>query len=101
MRFAHQSSRHRRRTVDKFGAAFSRVAKFLGGQRVDAAAAAVSRLDDGYFPAGAREFVGVFKFGSMPYAHAERSLRLFSEQVLPDLHAMAVPSPVLPDTAGV
>jgi alkanesulfonate monooxygenase SsuD/methylene tetrahydromethanopterin reductase-like flavin-dependent oxidoreductase (luciferase family) len=50
---------------------------------------------------GAKEFVGVFKFGSMPYEHAERSLRLFSEQVLPDLHAMETPAAVLPYTAGV
>jgi hypothetical protein len=41
--------------MDKFGAAFSRVAKFLGGQRVDAPAASVSRLEDRNSLARARE----------------------------------------------
>ena len=36
---------------------------------------------------GAREFVIVFKYGTMPYAVAERSLRLFAEGALPALHA--------------
>jgi alkanesulfonate monooxygenase SsuD/methylene tetrahydromethanopterin reductase-like flavin-dependent oxidoreductase (luciferase family) len=49
---------------------------------------------------GASEFVGVFKYGSMPYDQAERSLRLFSERILPELHAMATPDAVLPETAG-
>ncbi|MYA19683.1 MAG: LLM class flavin-dependent oxidoreductase [Chloroflexi bacterium] len=36
---------------------------------------------------GAREFVIVFKYGTMPYAVAERSLQLFAEGALPALHA--------------
>jgi hypothetical protein len=44
--------------VDKFGTAFSRVAKFLGGERVDAAAASLSRLEDRHSFARAREFAG-------------------------------------------
>ncbi len=41
---------------------------------------------------GAREFVIVFKYGTMPYAVAERSMRLFAEGALPGLHALD-PSP--------
>jgi hypothetical protein len=50
---------------------------------------------------GAGRFVGVFQFGSMPLADAQRSLRLFAQTVLPELHAMALPEPVLPQTAEV
>ena len=57
-RFAHQSSRHRRGAVNKFCAAFSGVAKFLGGQRVDAPAASVSRLEDCHPFARAHELAG-------------------------------------------
>ena len=37
---------------------------------------------------GAREFVVVFKYGTMPYEVAERSMRLFAEGALPALHAL-------------
>jgi len=57
-RFAHQGPRHRRRAVDKLGAALRRIAEFPNRQRIDAAAAAVARLDDRYPFAGAREFAG-------------------------------------------
>lgn len=36
----------------------------------------------------AAEFVGVFRYGGMPVEAAERSMRLFAEQVLPAVHAM-------------
>jgi len=36
---------------------------------------------------GASEFVGVFKYGGMPYEEAERSLRLFASEVMPALKA--------------
>ena len=36
----------------------------------------------------AREFVVVFKYGTMPYAVAERSMQLFAEGALPSLHAL-------------
>ena len=45
----------------------------------------------------AREFVIVFKYGTMPYEVAERSMRLFAEGALPGLHAFD-PSPAA--TAG-
>ena len=44
--------------MDKLGAALRRVAKFLGGQRVDAPAASVSRLEDRHSFAGARQLAG-------------------------------------------
>lgn len=34
----------------------------------------------------ASEFIGVFKYGAMPLAEAERSMRLFAEAVLPAIH---------------
>jgi alkanesulfonate monooxygenase SsuD/methylene tetrahydromethanopterin reductase-like flavin-dependent oxidoreductase (luciferase family) len=43
---------------------------------------------------GAERFVGVFKFGSMSVAEAESSIQLFAAKVLPELHAMPVPSPI-------
>ena len=36
----------------------------------------------------AEEFVIVFKYGTMPYAVAEQSMRLFAEGALPSLHAL-------------
>jgi alkanesulfonate monooxygenase SsuD/methylene tetrahydromethanopterin reductase-like flavin-dependent oxidoreductase (luciferase family) len=36
---------------------------------------------------GASEFVGVFKYGGMPYDEAERSLRLFASEVMPVMKA--------------
>ena len=44
--------------MDEFGAAFRRVAKLLGGQRVDASAASVSRLEDRNSFARAHELAG-------------------------------------------
>jgi hypothetical protein len=38
---------------------------------------------------GASEFVGVFKFGGMPYEEAERSLKLFASEVMPVIKADA------------
>ncbi|HEY6418508.1 MAG TPA: hypothetical protein VIX59_05845, partial [Candidatus Binataceae bacterium] len=32
---------------------------------------------------GASEFVGVFKYGGMPYEEAERNLKLFASEVMP------------------
>ena len=45
-------------TVDKFSAAFCPVAEFLGGQRVDASAASISRLENRYLLACSRELAG-------------------------------------------
>ena len=39
----------------------------------------------------AEEFVFNFRFGAMPAATAERSMRLFAAEVLPKLHAMEAP----------
>ena len=38
---------------------------------------------------GASEFVGVFKYGGMPYEEAERSLKLFAAEVMPAMKAGA------------
>jgi hypothetical protein len=45
---------------------------------------------------GAAQFVGVFKFGSMSVAEAESSIRLFGAKVLPALHDMETPQPIVP-----
>ena len=39
----------------------------------------------------AEDFVLNFRFGAMPAATAERSMRLFAQEVLPKLHAMEAP----------
>jgi hypothetical protein len=44
--------------MDKLRAALRRVAKFFGGQRVDASAASVSRLENGHSLACACELAG-------------------------------------------
>ncbi len=36
----------------------------------------------------AEEFVGIFKYGTMPHEEAERSMRLFAAEVLPKVHAL-------------
>ncbi len=46
----------------------------------------------------AEELVLNFRFGGMPVETAERSMRLFSTEVLPRLHA--IPAPLHPDMAG-
>jgi alkanesulfonate monooxygenase SsuD/methylene tetrahydromethanopterin reductase-like flavin-dependent oxidoreductase (luciferase family) len=42
---------------------------------------------------GSGEFIMVFKYGAMPAAVAERSMRLFAESVLPRLHAIPADLP--------
>jgi len=37
----------------------------------------------------ASEFVGVFKYGGMPFEEAQRNLRLFAAKVLPVIQAEA------------
>jgi hypothetical protein len=44
--------------VDEFGAAFRRVAKFSGGQRLDAPAAPVARFQERHRLAGAPKLAG-------------------------------------------
>ena len=41
--------------MDEFGATFGRVSKYLRGQRMNAAAATLSRFEDGHRLAGARK----------------------------------------------
>lgn len=55
------------------------------------------QLQDRLRGVGAEQFVGVFKFGSMSLAEAESSIRLFGGKVLPALHDMATPPPIVPD----
>ncbi|MGH7325515.1 MAG: LLM class flavin-dependent oxidoreductase [Candidatus Rokuibacteriota bacterium] len=51
---------------------------------------------------GNSHFVGVFSYAGMPYEEAERNLRLFAHEVMPQLKKLAVtpPAPVLPDAGG-
>jgi len=46
----------------------------------------------------AEELIVNFRFGAMPAATAERSMRLFAAEVLPKLHDL--PAPLHPDMAG-
>jgi hypothetical protein len=50
--------------VDELGATFSRVSKYLRGQRMNAAAATVSRFEDGHLLARAGKFSGGHEAGS-------------------------------------
>jgi alkanesulfonate monooxygenase SsuD/methylene tetrahydromethanopterin reductase-like flavin-dependent oxidoreductase (luciferase family) len=49
---------------------------------------------------GAQQFVAVFKFGSMSRREAESSIRLFARTVLPEIQAMPIPGPVVPEPAA-
>jgi alkanesulfonate monooxygenase SsuD/methylene tetrahydromethanopterin reductase-like flavin-dependent oxidoreductase (luciferase family) len=48
---------------------------------------------------GNSHFVGVFSYAGMPWDEAERNLRLFAREVMPELQKLAVtpPAPSLPD----
>jgi hypothetical protein len=46
----------------------------------------------------AEELIVNFRFGAMPAATAERSMRLFATEVLPKLHDL--PATMHPDMAG-
>jgi alkanesulfonate monooxygenase SsuD/methylene tetrahydromethanopterin reductase-like flavin-dependent oxidoreductase (luciferase family) len=56
----------------------------------------IEQIRDRMTGVGGGEFVGVFKYGSMPYDKAEKNLRLFAEKVLPALKRMETPAPRLP-----
>jgi alkanesulfonate monooxygenase SsuD/methylene tetrahydromethanopterin reductase-like flavin-dependent oxidoreductase (luciferase family) len=49
---------------------------------------------------GNSHFVGVFSYAGMPWDEAERNLRLFAREVMPELKKLAVtpPAPVLPES---
>jgi alkanesulfonate monooxygenase SsuD/methylene tetrahydromethanopterin reductase-like flavin-dependent oxidoreductase (luciferase family) len=48
---------------------------------------------------GAEEFVAVFQYGAMPFEVAERSLRLFAREVLPELKTWKNSTPPVPASA--
>jgi alkanesulfonate monooxygenase SsuD/methylene tetrahydromethanopterin reductase-like flavin-dependent oxidoreductase (luciferase family) len=48
----------------------------------------------------AAEFVGVFKYGGMPADEAERSIRLFAAEVLPEVHRMSAETSEAAAAAG-
>src|SRR5215469_3286421 len=52
------------RSVDKLGATFGRVSKYLRGQRINAAAATVSRFKDGHLLARASKLSSGHQAGS-------------------------------------
>jgi alkanesulfonate monooxygenase SsuD/methylene tetrahydromethanopterin reductase-like flavin-dependent oxidoreductase (luciferase family) len=60
----------------------------------------VSQLKERLNGVGADRFVGVFQFGSMSRAQAESSLRLFAKSVLPAIHAMPNPAPLVSTTGA-
>ena len=48
----------------------------------------VEKLKNVQLLTGAEELVMNFRYGGMPAATAERSMRLFASDVLPELHAL-------------
>jgi hypothetical protein len=57
--------------MDKFGPTLRRIAEFLCWQRVNASAAAVSRFEDGYSFACARQLAGGHEAGGAGADHHE------------------------------
>jgi alkanesulfonate monooxygenase SsuD/methylene tetrahydromethanopterin reductase-like flavin-dependent oxidoreductase (luciferase family) len=62
-------------------------------QCIDSVRAIVNSVD-------ASEFVAVFKYGGMPVEEAERSVRVFAKEVLPEIHRMRSGDPTVSAAAG-
>jgi alkanesulfonate monooxygenase SsuD/methylene tetrahydromethanopterin reductase-like flavin-dependent oxidoreductase (luciferase family) len=60
---------------------------FLGLQIYGTPEQCTQRILDYTGRLGAETFTGVFSYAGMPYADAERSMRLFASDVLPRLKA--------------
>ncbi|PYO21921.1 MAG: hypothetical protein DMD85_12830 [Candidatus Rokuibacteriota bacterium] len=48
---------------------------------------------------GNSHFVGVFSYAGMPYDEAERNMRLFAKDVMPELKTLAINAPAAPEAA--
>ena len=48
---------------------------------------------------GNSHFVGVFSYAGMPYEDAERNMRLFAREVMPQLRKLDVKAPAAPEAA--
>ena len=61
---------------------------FLNLQVWGTPAQCVEKILDIRSRVGCETFVGVFSYAGMPYADAERSLRLFAAEVMPELQRL-------------
>src|SRR5438874_10955623 len=48
---------------------------------------------------GNSHYVGVFSYAGMPYDEAERNMRLFAKDVMPELKKLAITAPAAPEAA--
>jgi alkanesulfonate monooxygenase SsuD/methylene tetrahydromethanopterin reductase-like flavin-dependent oxidoreductase (luciferase family) len=58
------------------------------------------RILDIHRRTGNSHFVGVFSYAGMPYDEAERNMRLFAKDVMPELKKLAVMAPAAPEPAA-
>jgi alkanesulfonate monooxygenase SsuD/methylene tetrahydromethanopterin reductase-like flavin-dependent oxidoreductase (luciferase family) len=58
------------------------------------------RIVDIHRRTGNSHFVGVFSYAGMPYEEAERNMRLFAKDVMPELKTLAVTPPAAPEPAA-
>jgi len=57
------------------------------------------RILDIHARTGNSHFVGVFSYAGMPYEEAERNMRLFAKEVMPQLKKLEVRAPAAPEAA--
>src|SRR5204863_10054839 len=57
------------------------------------------RILDIHRRTGNSHFVGVFSYAGMPYDEAERNMRLFAKDVMPELKTLAINAPAAPEAA--
>jgi hypothetical protein len=59
------------------------------------------RIVDIHRRTGNSHYVGVFSYAGMPYDEAERNMRLFAKEVLPQLQRLPVKAPAAPEPVAV
>ena len=57
------------------------------------------RIVDIHRRTGNSHFVGVFSYAGMPYDEAERNMRLFAKDVMPEVKKLAATTPAAPEPA--
>ena len=58
------------------------------------------RILDIHRRTGNSHYVGVFSYAGMPYDEAERNMRLFAKEVMPELKKTAPAAPAAPEPAA-
>jgi alkanesulfonate monooxygenase SsuD/methylene tetrahydromethanopterin reductase-like flavin-dependent oxidoreductase (luciferase family) len=59
------------------------------------------RIADIHRRTGNSHYVGVFSYAGMPYDEAERSMRLFAAEVMPQVRKLAATPPAAPEPITV